>query len=63
MCRDSLATYQNTVKEAKGHYLSNIINNNSHFPGNLFSIIDSVINLVSFALNDVSENTCYAFKQ
>jgi len=63
MFRDSLATYQKAVKEAKGRYLSNLIYSNSHHPGILFSTINSVINLESAALNDVSENTCNAFKE
>jgi len=63
MFRDSLATYQKAVKEAKGQYLSNLINNNSHRPGILFTTINSVINPESAALNDVSENTCNVFKE
>ncbi|KAF7703562.1 hypothetical protein HF521_022569, partial [Silurus meridionalis] len=63
MFRDSLATYQSALKEAKGQYLSALINSNSHRPGILFSTINSVINPVSVVLNDVSENTCNAFRQ
>ncbi|GAA6069360.1 RNA-directed DNA polymerase from mobile element jockey-like, partial [Tachysurus ichikawai] len=63
MFRDSLAAYQRALKEAKGQYLSALINNNSHRPGILFSTINSVINPVSVALNDVSVNRCNAFKQ
>ncbi|KAL0163779.1 hypothetical protein M9458_039532, partial [Cirrhinus mrigala] len=63
MFRDSLSTYQRAVKEAKGQYLSNLINSNSHRPGILFSTINSVINPVSVGINDVSEHTCSAFKQ
>ncbi|GAA6092445.1 RNA-directed DNA polymerase from mobile element jockey-like, partial [Tachysurus ichikawai] len=63
MFRDSLAAYQRALKEAKGQYLSALINNNSHRPGILFSTINSVINPVSVALNDVSVNICNAFKQ
>ncbi|KAI2645342.1 hypothetical protein H4Q32_028855 [Labeo rohita] len=63
MFRDSLSTYQRAVKEAKGQYLSNLINSNSHRPGILFSTINSVINPVFVGLNDVSEDTCSAFKQ
>ncbi|KAL1256504.1 hypothetical protein QQF64_012049 [Cirrhinus molitorella] len=63
MFRDSLSNYQKAVKDAKGQYLSNLINRNSHRPGILFSTINSVINPVSVGLNDVSELTCNAFKQ
>ncbi|KAI5608745.1 hypothetical protein C0J50_12193 [Silurus asotus] len=63
MFRDSLATYQSALKEAKGQYLSALINNNSHRPGILFSTINSVINPLSVVLNDVSENKCNAFRQ
>ncbi|KAI2645502.1 putative RNA-directed DNA polymerase from transposon BS [Labeo rohita] len=63
MFRDSLSTYQRAVKEAKGQYLSNLINSNSHRPGILFSTINSVINPVSVGMDDVSEHTCSAFKQ
>ncbi|KAL0174050.1 hypothetical protein M9458_030018, partial [Cirrhinus mrigala] len=63
MFRDSLSTYQRAVKEAKGQYLSNLINSNSHHPGFLFSTINSVIKPVSVGMNDVSEHTCSAFKQ
>ncbi|KAL1268809.1 hypothetical protein QQF64_034172 [Cirrhinus molitorella] len=63
MFRDSLSIYQKAVKDAKGQYLSNLINSNSHRPGILFSTINSVKNPVSVGLNDVSELTCNAFKQ
>ncbi|KAF7697718.1 hypothetical protein HF521_004228, partial [Silurus meridionalis] len=55
--------YQSALKEAKGQYLSALINNNIHRPEILFSTINSVINLVSVVLNDVSENKCNAFRQ
>lgn len=51
------------VKDAKAKHMSNIINSNSHCPGILFSIINSVINPMSVALNDVSEPACDAFRQ
>ncbi|GAA6093891.1 RNA-directed DNA polymerase from mobile element jockey-like, partial [Tachysurus ichikawai] len=63
MFRDSLAAYQRALKEAKGQYLSALINNNSHRPGILFSTINSVINTLSVTLNDVSVNRCNTFKQ
>ncbi|KAF7690683.1 hypothetical protein HF521_012487, partial [Silurus meridionalis] len=37
MFRDSLATYQSALKEAKGQYLSALINSNSHSSGILFT--------------------------
>ncbi|KAI5106744.1 protein lifeguard 3 [Silurus meridionalis] len=61
--KNSLATYQSALKEAKGQYLSALMNSNSHRPGILFTTINSVINPVSVALNDVSVNTGNAFKQ
>lgn len=50
------------VKDAKAKHVSNLINSNSHCPGIPFGIINSVINPMSVALNDVSEPACDAVR-
>jgi len=56
MFRDSLANFQRAVKEAKGQYLSNLINSNSHRPGILFSHRPGILfRTVNSVINPVSE--------
>lgn len=59
--RDSLATYQRALREAKSKYLSFIITNSSHHPRVLFSTIDSVVNPRPTVLSDASIATCEEF--
>ncbi len=58
--KESLSTYQGSVKEAKRKYFSDFINNH-HKPGVLFRTINSVINPGVSAFTDESFNTCETF--
>ncbi|XP_038153804.1 uncharacterized protein LOC119791657 [Cyprinodon tularosa] len=59
--KDCWRQYQNTVKDAKRHYLSNIISANCHNPRMLFRTIDSVLNAPSTVCLESSKDICNDF--
>ena len=59
--KDCWHRYQNTIKEVKREYLSNLIVSNSHNPRVLFKTIDSVLNAPQSVCLEASPELCNNF--
>lgn len=59
--RDSWHKYQKIVKNQKSAYFAGVINDNSHKPRVLFSILSSVLNPPQSNCTEASAETCEAF--
>ena len=59
--RDSLLTYQRTVKAAKTEYLSLLVSTNVHKPQVLFNVFDSLVNPCDIVCVEPSPSLCEDF--
>ncbi len=61
--KNCLTVYQNSVREAKSNYFSNLIAKNANRPKVLFKTINSVLSPIVCSVPDVNIKTCTQFSE
>ncbi len=61
--KNCLTVYQNSVREAKSKYFSNLIAKNANRPKVLFKTINSVLSPIVCSVPDVNIETCTKFSE